>query len=128
MGSSYVFDSSTFIAILRRENGSSTAEGLIDGAIISTVNYSEVVTKLSDWGYSDSLIKAALGNFDLGVIEFDLKQAFAAAALREKTRAKGLSLGDRACLALAQTSGRIALTADRAWADLEIDVDVELIR
>jgi ribonuclease VapC len=62
------------------------------------------------------------------VVDLDQNQALVAGALRKQTRSKGLSLGDRACLALAKSTGRIALTADRAWADLDVDVKVEVIR
>jgi PIN domain nuclease of toxin-antitoxin system len=54
--------------------------------------------------------------------------AMAAAALYPKATGKGLSLGDRACLALAQRLGAPALTAERVWAELDLDIDVQLIR
>jgi len=61
-------------------------------------------------------------------IDFDSEQAWRTAALRSSTRQWGLSLGDRACLALAQSQGIVALTADRAWLDLQIGIEVESIR
>ncbi len=59
---------------------------------------------------------------------FDANQAVAAAALRAATRSHGLSFGDRACLALAQSTGLPVLTADRAWRGVGLDVDIEVIR
>ena len=56
------------------------------------------------------------------------RQALSAAALLPQTRRLGLSLGDRACLALARTRGKPAVTADRAWAELDVDITVRLIR
>jgi ribonuclease VapC len=61
-------------------------------------------------------------------VPFDDDLAFAAAALRPETRAAGLPLGDRACLALARRRNRAVLTADRAWARVSVGVDVRLIR
>jgi ribonuclease VapC len=124
----YVFDSSAIIAVLRQEIGSEVAAELVEYAIVSTVNYAEVVTKLVDWGYSDRIIEESLGEFDLEVVEFDINQALIAGAMRKETRSKGMSLGDRACLALAKTTGRTALTADRAWANLDVGVTIEVIR
>lgn len=54
--------------------------------------------------------------------------AEAAARLRPATRHAGLSLADRACLALARRLGVPAVTADRAWGDLDVGVEVRLIR
>jgi PIN domain nuclease of toxin-antitoxin system len=64
----------------------------------------------------------------LSFIELDPPQARAIAALRPLTRPLGLSLGDRACLALAQQLRRPALTAERSWARLDVGVEVRLIR
>ncbi len=50
------------------------------------------------------------------------------ANLRPLTKSRGLSLGDRACLALAMSTGATAVTADRSWADLGLAVSIEVIR
>lgn len=71
----------------------------------------------------DDLIDAGLE-----IIPFSVADAELTAAWREPTRALGLSLADRACLALAHRAGRPALTADRSWSDLDLGVDVTLIR
>jgi ribonuclease VapC len=125
---SYVVDSSVVLAILANENGAIYASPRIERAIISAVNLVEIVTKLVDWGYEAAVIEALLYQLSLSVVHFGEPQALSAGALRTQTCVKGLSLGDRACLALAQTTGRIALTADRAWADLDIGVQIEVIR
>jgi PIN domain nuclease of toxin-antitoxin system len=98
-----------------------------DEAIISSVNLCEVVTKLVDKGFSDEQIDEALHAFTLSVLEFDHEQALRTGLLREQTRPFGLSLGDRACLNLARSLGRTALTADRSWVDVP-GVEVELFR
>jgi ribonuclease VapC len=64
----------------------------------------------------------------LEILPFDSQQAFQAGLLIPYTRSFGLSLGDRACLALAQVTASTALTADQSWIDLEIGVDIKLIR
>jgi ribonuclease VapC len=120
----YVFDSSAALAILANESGAFYAAARISKATISAVNLIEVVTKLIDWGFDDDVIETMLFDLSLTVVNLDQTQALIAGTLRKQTRTKGLSLGDRACLALAQTTGRIALTADRAW----VDLDVEAIR
>ena len=98
------------------------------GACISTVNLAEVVTKLHDIKVPESRISTAIARIDFEVIAFDAAQAEIAGALRPLTRHRGLSLADRACLALAKQLGRPAITADRAWADLDCGVPITVIR
>jgi len=74
-------------------------------------------------------ITPTLRAFDLDMRPFDVSQARIAGALRAPTESFGLSLGDRACLALAQALQAVAFTADRAWAGLKLDrVRVQAIR
>ena len=95
---------------------------------ISAVNCSEVLSKLHDDGLTDAQRMRRSSTMDLRVIAFDGPQARVAARLRPVTRHAGLSLGDRACLALGLELGRSVVTADRAWANLDIGVDIVLIR
>ena len=125
---SYVFDSSAVLAILLRERGDVYASQRLTDALVSAVNLVEVITKLIDLGTTASDIDEVLTKLSLKIVDFNETQAFYAGFLRTVTRTKGLSLGDRACLALARATGRIALTADRAWADLDVGVTIELIR
>lgn len=96
-------------------------------AIVSAVNCAEVYSKLSEW-------KVSLIHFDdiisvvPTVISFDVTLARRAGELSGATRHLGLSLGDRACLALAEREGLAVLTADRRWGDLDMGIKVELIR
>jgi ribonuclease VapC len=113
---------------LRDEEGGARIGALLDSSVVSAVNVSEVAAKLSDFGMPPIPVAEALTQFVSISAVFDADQALVAGMLRHHTRTKGLSLGDRACLALAQTTGRIALTADRAWLGLNIDVRVEAIR
>ena len=122
-----VIDSSAVIAWLRREPGGEAAAEYFDAGIISAVNVAEVVTILSE-EMSIEDCAATIEEIGLEIIPFDRDAALAAGALRPATRRLGLSLGDRACLALARTLGVPALTADRAWLALDLGVEVRSIR
>lgn len=123
-----VLDASAVLAFLQEEPGSDIVAGLIAGAVISAVNLSEVVAKLTEKGLDATAVEAVLGSLGLDVVAFDTTLAVAAGLLRAETRAAGLSLGDRACLALARRRGATALTADRAWVRLAHGVRVRLVR
>ncbi|MDO5625779.1 MAG: type II toxin-antitoxin system VapC family toxin [Pseudomonadota bacterium] len=129
----HVIDSSVLIAISKGEPGAEAAMELLltNDCVISSVNLAEVGTKLLDFGLPTQELARGLAQFSLDVIDFDENQATACAALRASTREFGLSLGDRACLALARGMQATAVTADRVWADLDeavIGVRVQLIR
>ena len=123
-----VYDSSAVLAILLDEPGARRAAETLDHGVLSAVNASEVVARLIDQGAKDDDARGALQGLDLAIRPFDESLAVAAGLLRRSTRRHGLSLGDRACLALALRERAPVLTADRAWTALELDVEVELIR
>ncbi|MYE12677.1 MAG: type II toxin-antitoxin system VapC family toxin [Gammaproteobacteria bacterium] len=125
---SIVYDSSAVLAILLDEPGARRAAETLDHGVLSAVNASEVVARLIDQGAKDDDARGALQGLDLAIRPFDESLAVAAGLLRRSTRRRGLSLGDRACLALALRERAPVLTADRAWTELELDVEVELIR
>lgn len=112
------------------EPGADRASQRGPGATISAVNMSEVIAKLLERGASEQAISDALRHLDLKVIAFDEVQAFATARLGTTTRALGLSLADRACLALGQALRAPIVTADRAWAAIgdAIQVEIDVIR
>jgi PIN domain nuclease of toxin-antitoxin system len=126
--SEIVLDASALMAVLREEAGSAAVEAVLDHAAISAVNLSEVQAKLVERGTAAGTAWSSLVDLDLEVVDFDAPQAKAAGDLRSLTRAQGLSLGDRACLALAQALGLPAMTADRAWAGLEIGIEIRAVR
>jgi PIN domain nuclease of toxin-antitoxin system len=125
---SSVIDASALLAMLQDEPGGDRVVAALPDAFISAVNISEVVAKLCDKGFQPDQARETLEMLSLNVVDFDMSQAVAAGGLRPSTRSLGLSLGDRACLALAASSGVTALTTDRAWARLEVGVLVDVIR
>jgi ribonuclease VapC len=126
--SEVVLDASALLAILRDEPGGERVARRLEGAAIGAVNLSEVVAKLDQDGVPEAEARCAVGRLQLDVHAFDEAQAYATGALRRTTRALGLSFGDRACLALAHRLGAMAVTADRAWARLDVGVAIEVIR
>lgn len=127
--SNVILDASALLALLNQEPGSDVvAAAMRDGAAIGTVNLSEVVAKLAEAGMPETDIRTALNPLPLEVMPFDSELAFVAGSLRPLTRAAGLSLGDRACLALGQRLRVPVLTTDAAWQNLALGVDVSLAR
>ena len=95
--------------------------------LLSTVNYSEVISKLAERGMPDDEIRLVMEGVPLKLAQFDQESAHAAGLLRRSTKSLGLSLGDRACLALARSRGAQAVTADRVWKKHK-DIDVLVVR
>lgn len=126
--SEYVLDASALLALLNAEKGADLVQGFLPQSVISTVNLAEVVTRLSAVGMPEDQIRDVLAYLGLETMPFDEEQAFRAGFLFAHTPPLGLSLGDRACLALALTTHTTVLTADRVWKDLDIGVEIKLIR
>ena len=123
-----VLDASAVLALLNDEVGAKIVQESLSGAIISSVNFAEVVTRLTLLGMPEKEIREALDILALDITPFDEEQAFLAGILAIKTKQLGLSLGDRACLALALKTGSAALTSDKVWQALDIGVTVRVIR
>lgn len=126
--SEYVLDASSILALLNQETGYERVSQIISDSVISTVNLSEVIAKLTEVNIPDKEVSLVLSYLKLEVIPFDEVLALSCGKLRPLTRHLGLSLGDRACLALAQHLNCTAVTADKAWTQLNIGISVELIR
>lgn len=103
---------------------------VVDGAAISAVNYTETLSKLIERGVEPAEAVAKVDDLPLVLVPLDRDLAEAAARLRPATRAAGLSLGDRCCLALALRHGAVAVTADKAWGRLDpaLGIAVDLVR
>lgn len=131
IGETYVVDASAVIAFVRDEPGAAVVRPALDQrCVISAVNLTEVLTKMQDKGATPAQAEHAMRVLGLEVADFDARAAHACAQLRGVTRAQGLSLGDRACLALAKQLNAPVLTADRPWLALsaELGLDVRCIR
>lgn len=117
-----VFDSSALLALIFDEAGAAKVEALLaagDDNVVGAANLSEVLAKLVDQGMGDAEVEAVLEGLAIRVEPLTAEQALAAGRLRRQTRSLGLSLGDRCCLALAQTHDAVVVTADRPWKQLK---------
>lgn len=123
-----VLDASALIALLWDEAGGSAVEALLGRAVISAVNWAEVLQRYQAHGVPSDGTRAELDALGVDVADFTAQDADLVARLRPSTRAVGLSLADRACLALALRLGIAAHTADRVWADVDVGAQVVLIR
>ncbi|WP_219419654.1 type II toxin-antitoxin system VapC family toxin [Pseudonocardia nigra] len=123
-----VLDASAVLAWLRDEPGASVVDPLLDGGVVSTVNWSEIWQKLDQRGVDADRATRRLRVLGVGVQPLTVEDAVTAAQFWDRTRKVGLSLGDRCCLALAARLKRPAVTADTAWADLDLDLTVRTIR
>ena len=122
-----VLDASAILAALFSERGADVVEAHYEAGIVSSVNLSEVTAKLSDRGIPITEARELLSGLGLSVRPFDEGLAYVAGALRNATRSSGLSLGDRACLALGLVEAVPVVTVDRKWADISEAVGVEVI-
>jgi len=116
------------LALLGSEPGSEVVAETIPGSAISTVNLSEVVSKLTERGVPEQAVRAALGEIELEIHPFSEDLAYRTGFLRLATRSLGLSLGDRACLALGLQLEATVLTTDRNWRELDLGIEIRAIR
>jgi PIN domain nuclease of toxin-antitoxin system len=129
-----VLDASAFLAYLRDEPGAEIVENaLINGCYISIINWVEVLSKIVDLGESpEEIIKRlrdeGLLQNSLEIIACNEEDAITIAKFRVLTKSAGLSLGDRACLALGKRLNLPVLTADKVWTSLSLGITITLIR
>ena len=127
--SSCVLDASAVLALVNREPGADRVQRAVaEGASVSAVNFVEVISKLIDADVSAEQAAILIEPLELAIVDFTTAQARRAGHLRRETRAFGLSLADRACLALAGELDLPAVTADRVWSQLDIGVRIEVFR
>jgi ribonuclease VapC len=131
---SAILDASAVLAYLRDEPGADVvADAVATGAVISTVNLGEVLSRVADRDADPARVARQMtdrGLLDgaIAVEPFTTADAIEVARLRPLTRDLGLSLGDRACLALARRLDAPVLTADSAWSKLDLPLELRQIR
>jgi PIN domain nuclease of toxin-antitoxin system len=122
-----VLDASAVLALFKPEPGAKQVAQVLPDAVMSAVNYAEVVTYFIHAGRSLEQVAAIMRQIKLTIVPADAEMAELAGHLRAQTALAGLSLGDRFCLALAKLKGAPAWTADRQWQDVSAAVGVEII-
>lgn len=125
---SVVLDASALLAYLQDEPGGEQVRAVLPQAVMSTVNWTEVIGKAREEGVDTQGLREDLASLGLAFEPFSAVQAEIAGQLKQRTQRYGLSLGDRACLALGSDRGVPVYTADRAWKELRLGVEVETIR
>ena len=126
-----VLDASALLALFNDEPGADAVmQALEQPCLLSAASHTEVITKLLDKGLSPQDAATVMTSVELRIVAFDAAQSADAAWLRTATRAVGLSLGDRACLALARAESAAVLTADKPWLQVAqaVGVRVQCIR
>lgn len=126
--SEVVLDASAVIAVLRNEAGAAQVRQSLSESNVSAVNVAEIVAKLIDYGADPDEAQQVFSILPCRVVPFDIDQALSAGTMRERVRGLGLSLGDRACLALAEAMKLPALTSDTRWTKFNSTIEIRLIR
>jgi PIN domain nuclease of toxin-antitoxin system len=125
---SAVLDASALLAFLRREPGVGRVGEVLADSVISTVCLAEVLSTALDQGASLQPACDAVGRLPIVVRPFDPQDAYIAASLRPLTRRMGLSLADRASIALGQKLGLTVLTTHKSWREVLTSAEIEIIR
>ena len=125
---SVVLDASALLAYLQLEPGADAVKAALGEATMATVNWAEVIEKVSPSESEAVELRYGMQSLGLTLLPLSAVQAEIAGRLRESTARFGLSLGDRACLAVGMDSGGVVYTADRVWLELGLDVEIKAIR
>jgi PIN domain nuclease of toxin-antitoxin system len=125
-----VLDSSAVLAMAYSEPGGDRVHAAIVSPLyvvsISAVNWCEVLTKLSQ--KSPIMTAEKLTAILPGVEVVPFGQAEAEQVANLAKICPNISLGDRACLALASFLDATAWTTDKIWAQMPAGVKLEMLR
>jgi PIN domain nuclease of toxin-antitoxin system len=123
-----VLGASAHLAFLFREVGQERVAEVVDRSCLSTVNLCEVLGRFACDGHDPVEVLNRIRETSIEIVPFVSDRAALAAALARALRPRGFSMGDRACLALAVSRDLPALTADRVRIDIDVGVEVRVIR
>ncbi len=121
-------DASALLAFLFQEPGAEQVAALLDQSCLSTVNLAEVIGRFVRDGHDPQAVLQRLSQSPIELVPFLAEDAALAAMLTAPTRRLGLSLGDRACLALGLARRITVCTADRAWLEAQLPLEIQVIR
>ena len=121
-------DASALLSFLFSEAGHEQVAAVVDESCLSSVNLAEVISRFVRDGHSAHLVQQQITGSGIEVVPFLAEDAALVAGLLPLTQKLGLSLGDRACLALALRRNVPAITADQVWAKLDLPIEVRVIR
>ena len=126
----FILDTSALLAHLWKEPGEARVAHLLttERCLLGATNLAELVSKVIERGLPASEVPILVSSLNVEIVPLTQEQAELVGILRQPTRHLGLSLGDRACLALAKTLGGMAITADRPWQALDLGIAIECIR
>ena len=128
MSSKVVLDASALLCLLNDEPGADKVIDVLTRSVLGTTNLAEVVSKLRERGLTLDEVQEALGGLHLDVRPLSPSQAMTIGDLRPATKPLGLSLGDRACLALALDLGAELFTTDAGIASADAGFSITDIR
>ena len=123
----FVLDASALLAMLGREPGGDMVATVIAVGVVSAVNWSEVLQKSWAHGVDIDGLREDIESLGVEIVPFGTDEAAVTADLWHQG-GRNLAMADRACLATAAVHGLTVLTADRAWASLDFEAEVRVIR
>jgi len=124
----WVVDASALLAAIHNEKGGDYVQESIQQCVISSINWSEVLQKLARAGADVDQIETSLKALGLSIIDYNEEDAHITASLWSIAKDFGLSLADRACIATGMRLKTTVITANKVWAELKIELPIQLIR